>query len=188
MMALAALAVATIAWLQSPDALTGSEAVAAAEAALDAAGVEGARVDPDPELGRYTRGSRRDAISVWKTSASVDGGELQLWLAEDDGEPVFLDDRAPDGSTQMLTEAQFRTLADHSENPAADRWVRRNIVLTVAAAAVALVAVRVTAAASRIPRITFRRPRMRPRRRSGPIVEPPSRRRDRPLQAQQETW
>lgn len=201
-LALVALGVVTVAWLQSPDDLTRHDAVRVAEGAFDAAGVDGALVDPDAEAGRYVPGDDRRGIAVWKTSATVEGGTVQLWLARSDGESVFLDDRAPDGSSQLLTESQFRLLADHFENPAVDRQVRRNMVLTVAAAAVALVAVRVTAATSRPGPVRWpaRRRRRAPeatrrdrRRARRPLTARPARsapptRPNRPLRAEQESW
>lgn len=139
--ALVAVLVTAVGWLQSPDALTGDEAVVAAKEAFAAAGLDDAVVRPRPEPGDYSTGDDGPQVPVWKTFAELDEGTVELWLAKSDGESVFLDDRTPDGSSQLLSDAQFEQLADHYENPALGRQVRRNIVLTLAAALLALVGV-----------------------------------------------
>src|SRR3546814_1791254 len=78
-----------------------------------------------------------DVCSSDLTVATLDGGgTISLWLAQDDGEPVFLDDRSPSGATQLLSEAQFDALADHEPDVGGERLLR-NIVLTVAAGFIA---------------------------------------------------
>ncbi len=140
-MGAAAVAVVALGWLQDPAPITAAEAVRAAQGAYEAAGLRDAVVSTRPDAGTYvsTTGER---IPVWKTEARFDGGTIRLWLARADAESVFLDDRAPDGASQLLTEPQFHALADHYENPAMRPHVRRNLVLTLAAACVALVALR----------------------------------------------
>lgn len=169
-LALAALVVVTVGWLQSPDELTRAEAVASARSAFAAAGLRDAVIDPTPTKGRYVTAGDPDGVDVWKTSARLDGGSVELWLARSDGESVFLDDRAPDGSSQLLTDRQFRQLAEHYDNPAVSRQVRRNVVLTLGAALVALLAVRLGVAATQpgaLRRPHLRRPQLRrPRLRS----------------------
>jgi hypothetical protein len=136
---LVGIGVVAVGWLQSPDHITAAEAVAAAESAYAAAGLRGAVVDPHPDAGEYAAVTGHEPIDVWETVATLDGGTVQLWLSRADGESVFLDDRAPDGGSQLLTDSQFQQLADHYENPAIGRQVRRNLVLTLAAALVMLV-------------------------------------------------
>lgn len=138
-LALVAVLTAALAWLQNPHHITASEAVRAAERAFAAAGLRGAEVSPHPVAGVHV-GARNDRVAVWKTEAAIDDGTVQLWLARSDGESVYLDDRAPDGASRLLTEAQFERLAAFYENPAVRRQVQRNIVLTIAAALVAAVA------------------------------------------------
>lgn len=139
--ALVAVVVTAVGWLQSPSALTGDEAVAVAKEAFAAAGLADAVVRSRPEPGDYSPGGDAAEVPVWKTFAELDDGTVELWLAKADGESVFLDDRTPDGTSQLLSQAQFEQLADHYENPALARQVRRNVVLTLAAALVALVGV-----------------------------------------------
>jgi hypothetical protein len=136
-----AVAITTAGWLQAPDELTRAEAVAAATSAFEAAGVEGAIVQPRATAGVYPASDGSAPIEVWKTVADLEDGTVELWLARADGQSVFLDDRTPDGTSQVLSDAQFEELARHHENPAVPRQVRRNLVLTVAAALVALVGV-----------------------------------------------
>lgn len=135
-----ALVVTAVGWLQAPDGITGAEAITAARGAFVAAGLTDGVVRPQAEPGDYPAGPGRSPIPVWKTFADVGGGTVELWLARSDGESVFLDDRTPDGTAQLLSEAQFDVLADHYENPALGRQVRRDLALTAAAALVALVA------------------------------------------------
>jgi hypothetical protein len=144
---LAALAAVTLGWLQNPDHITASEAVGAARSAYIAAGLHGAVVNPHPAAGVYVAHDGGTRVPVWKTKTALRGGKVELWLSRVDGESVFLDDRAPDGASQLLTDTQFRRLADHYENPAATRQIHRNLVLTAAAALIALLAVRLTVVA-----------------------------------------
>lgn len=141
LLGLAAILTAAVAWLQRPDDITAAEAVRAAEGAFEAAGLDGSLVDPDPVAGSYDAGEDQAPLGVWKTSATLEEGTVELWLSRDDGEPVFLDDRTPDGTAQILTDAQFRAIGDHVENPALGRQVRRNLVMTLAAALVVGLAV-----------------------------------------------
>jgi len=139
---LVALVAVAIGWLQSPDQISAADAVTVASHSFRAAGVRGAVVDPSPAAGVYEPPAGGSKVPVWKTTTKVKGGTIKLWLTRADAESVFLDDRAPDGAAQLLTDAQFTTLADHYENPAVGRKVRRNLLLTVAAALIVLLAVR----------------------------------------------
>ncbi len=134
LLGLVAIAVAGAAWLQQPDGITGPEAIRAATGAFEAAGLQDASVELRAVPDTYEAGGDRKPIAVWRTSATVEEGTVELWLAREDGEPVFLDDRNPDGTAQLLTDEQFSAIGDHFENPALDRQVRRNLVLTLAAA------------------------------------------------------
>jgi hypothetical protein len=136
-----AIAVAGAAWFRQPASITGPEAIRAATGAFEAAGLQDAAVELRAEADTYEAGGDGKPVPVWRTSATVDGGTVELWLAREDGEPVFLDDRNPDGTAQLLTDEQFEAIADHFENPALGRQVRRNLVLTVAAALILALAV-----------------------------------------------
>lgn len=147
-LALVAVCAAAVAWLQNPDHITASEAVRAAERAFAAAGIRGAVVDPHPAAGVHVdAGGGR--VAVWITDAQLGGGTVQLWLARSDGASVYLDDRAPDGASHLVTKSQFERLDAFYENPAVARQVRRNIVLTLAAALLAAIAAGVAVTTSR---------------------------------------
>jgi hypothetical protein len=163
-------------WLQAPDDLTATEAVRAARSAYAAAGLHDVEVEGEAVSGTYNPGGGDEPVPVWLTSATLGGGSIALWLARADGEAVYLDDRTPDGARQLLTEDQVQALGDHDGSPAVDRQVRRNLVLTVAAALVLLVAVSHARSAARplpLPLATSaKEPRDRPLppRPRGPLV------------------
>lgn len=136
-----AIAVAGAAWFRQPESITAREAIRAATGAFEAAGLQDAAVELRAVPDTYDAGGEREPVSVWRTSATVDEGTVELWLAREDGEPVFLDDRNPDGTAQLLTDEQFEAIGEHFENPALGRQVRRNLVLTVAAALILALAV-----------------------------------------------
>lgn len=163
---LVAVVVVAVGWLQSPADISAAEAVRAARGAFRSAGVDEARVDPDPRAGTYHPADGGAPLAVWRTSTDVPGGSVELWLAREDGEPVFLDDRSGDGAVQLLSDAQFEAIAQRYENPANDRQIRRNLALTTAAALVAATAVQ----------WDLQRARLRRRRRVGGVRLSSSRR------------
>jgi hypothetical protein len=128
-----ALGAVAAAWLQDPDPVTADQAVGVAERAFAAAGLPDAVVDGSPIAGVYTSPERGRRIEVWRTTAAIDGGDVELWLARADGEAVYLDDRTADGSAQLLTEEQFEALADHEDEPNLGSHLRRNVAITAAA-------------------------------------------------------
>lgn len=177
-LALVAVLTAALAWLQNPHHITANESVRAAERAFAAAGLSSAKVSPHPAAGLHV-GARGERVAVWKTEAELEDGTVQLWLARSDGESVYLDDRAPDGASRLLTDAQFDRLDAFYENPAVRRQIRRNIVVTIAAALVVALAACVGATTSTpAPAATPPRsvPPARPRRsqplRAQPIRSP----------------
>lgn len=127
------------AWLEPTPALEATDAVAVAEAALSEAGVD-ATVDPDPGRGTYTTSAGQE-VEVWKVLASVGDGLVAIWVAVDDGMPVFLDDRAPGGEGQVLPDHAVASIADHRANPVRDRRIGRNLAATLAALVLAAAAV-----------------------------------------------
>ena len=133
LLGLVAIALVGVAWLQRPDHITAGEAVRAATGAFRAAGLEDASVELRAVADTYDPGDEQPSVEVWKTNATLEGGTVELWLSREDGEPVFLDDRTPDGAAQLLTDDQFREIGDHFENPALGRQVRRNLLVTLAA-------------------------------------------------------
>lgn len=134
LLGLVAIALAGAGWLQEPEDITAREAVRAAAGAFDAAGLEDASVSLRAVADTYDPGEGRPVVAVWKTTATLEDGSIELWLSRKDGEPVFLDDRTTNGAAQLLTDDQFRAIADHYENPALGRQLRRNLVVTLAAA------------------------------------------------------
>jgi hypothetical protein len=138
-----AVACTATAWLRPVEELTAADAVEVARSALSAGGVD-ARVDPAPGSGTYTTSDGQD-VEVWKVLADVDGGLVAVWVARDDGAPVFLDDRAPGGEGQVLSDEAVLAISDHRGSPAHDRRLRANVAVTAAAVVLAAVAVQVTA-------------------------------------------
>ncbi len=134
LLGLVAIALAGVGWLQEPDDITAGEAVRAAAGAFDAAGLEDASIELRAVAATYEPGEDRPEVAVWKTTARLEDGAVELWLSRKDGEPVFLDDRTSDGAAQLLTDEQFRAIGDHYENPALGRQLRRNLLVTLAAA------------------------------------------------------
>ena len=191
----AAVALATVGlgWIQNPDGITAAEARSAAEDAFRATGLEHAVVGRHPTKDVYVAVEGDSPIDVWKTSAAFAGGTVELWLARSDGESVFLDDRSPDGSSQLLTDAQFRKLAGHFDNPAVGRQVRRNVFLTGAGALIMLLALALAAPDARAPATRalsgragasrFGLIRRRRAARTAMTLVPSVQRRDRPLRA-----
>lgn len=131
---LVAIGLTAAAWLQQPEDISAGEAVRAATGAFRAAGLEDASVALRAVADTYDTGDDQPPVEVWKTKATLEDGTVELWLSREDGEPVFLDDRTADGAAQLLTDAQFREIADHFENPALGRQLRRNLLVTLAAA------------------------------------------------------
>jgi hypothetical protein len=171
-----AIGATLLGWLQAPDELTATEAVRTARSAYAAAELDDVEVEVEAVSGTYNPGGGDERVPVWLTSATLDGGSIALWLARADGEAVYLDDRTPDGAGQLLTEDQVQAIGDHDGSPAVDRQVRRNLVLTAAAALILVVAASHARSAARPLPIPIanpaKEPRARPRppRPRGPLV------------------
>ena len=185
-----ALGAVATAWMQDPDPVTADQAVGIADRAFDAAGLPGAAVDDTPIAGVYTSAERGRRIEVWRTTAAIDGGDVELWLARADGEAVYLDDRTADGSAQLLTDDQFEALADHDDDPNLGSHLWRNVAITAAAVLLLALALRLERSgdgADGAPRAGRLRRVLRLRRGAAapdPLpgsLEPP--RRERPLRA-----
>ncbi|MFZ6004358.1 MAG: hypothetical protein ACOYXM_10555 [Actinomycetota bacterium] len=173
-----ALASVAIGWLQYPSHITAAEARAVAKGAFEAAGVD-AVIDPEPTLGFFTAEGDDERVRVWRTSAEIDGGIVELWVQRSDGLAVFIDARTPDGSRELLTEDQFARIERFADNPAEGRQIRRNVALTAAAALIVVITIRVLDASTRLPSWT---PALRPP--LGPTAPPGPGARQRPLRAQ----
>jgi hypothetical protein len=137
-LALVALAVAGTAWWEDVPPLTAADAVTATQDAFDGAGVE-ADVATDPV--RTTYASRtRDPVDVWAVRATVRAELVQVQLTRDGAHPVAIDDRSLDGSTYVLSDLEYETLAAHVDDPARTRRVQRNVTITIAAVLVVALA------------------------------------------------
>jgi hypothetical protein len=122
-----------VAWLQDPPPLDRSDAREVARVALEHAGFDDVEVRPRVRPGTYTS-EAYDGVEVWKTRSRVQGGVVELFIARADGLIVLLGDPHPDGQGWLLTDEQYERLRQVDENPARDRWLRRNVAVTAAAA------------------------------------------------------
>ncbi|MFP5257294.1 MAG: hypothetical protein ACLGI8_15760 [Acidimicrobiia bacterium] len=138
-----AVTCAATAWLRPLPELDADDAVEVARSAFAAGDVE-ARIDPAPGSGTYTTSAGED-VEVWKVLADLDGGRVAIWIARDDGQLVFLDDRAPGGAGQVLSDSTVAAIGSHRDNPVRDRHLRDNLAVTAAAVALVIVAVQVAA-------------------------------------------
>jgi hypothetical protein len=154
-LAVVAIAAVGLAWLQDVPEISAHDAVRAAEHAFQRAGLD-ATVEGDPVRAVYASRSH-DPVDVWAVQATVQTGSgstepVQLRLARAGAQPVSIDDRSLDGSAYVLSDDEYATVAGNVDDPARARTVRRNIVLTIAAAlvvALALVHAATTAASKR---------------------------------------
>ena len=133
-LAAAAILVVGAGWQQDVPELTATDAVDAAEGALRDAGLD-ATVEPDPVPTVYASRTR-DPVAVWAVRATVRSEPIQLQLAREDAQPVALDDRSLDGTAYVLSDLEYQAVVAHVEDPARDRVIWRNVLLTVAAALV----------------------------------------------------
>lgn len=137
-----ALGALLVGWLQPPADLTKADAREVAERALEHVGIDEVVVADRVEAGRFLRDDE-ELIPVWRASATVEGfdGTVTLEVDRDDGSLVHLDDRSRDQSARLLSDDEFARFDGYATNPAQDRRLRRNLLLTLAAAAVAFTAV-----------------------------------------------
>jgi len=138
-LAAVAIGAVAVAWLQDVPTISGEDAVTAAEEALEGAGLD-VEVQPDPVLTTYTPRSS-DAVDVWAVRAIVRSEPIELRLAVAGADPVAIDDRSLDGSTYVLSEVEYETVAGGVDDPARARAVRRNISFTCAAVLVVALAI-----------------------------------------------
>jgi len=137
--AVVAIGAVAVAWLQDAPEISAQEAVTAAEAALQQAGVE-ATVEPDPLLTTYTPQSD-EPIDVWAVRATVRAEPIELRLATAGAHPIAIDDLAPDGASYILSELEYESVARSLDDPAHTRAIRRNISFTCAAVLVVALAI-----------------------------------------------
>ncbi len=139
--AAAVVAVGSVAagWLEEAPELTAADAVEATQAAFDDAGLD-ASVQTDPVRATY-ESRAREPVAVWSVLVTVREEPVQLQIARSGARPIAIDDRTLDGSAYVLSELEYESVADHVDDPALARTVRRNIVLTLAAVAVVALAI-----------------------------------------------
>jgi hypothetical protein len=147
--ALAAVAVLVVGvgWQEDVPELTASDAVDATEDALRGAGLE-ATVEPDPVPTVYAS-LTRDAVEVWSVQATVRAEPIELQLARAGAQPVALDDRTLDGTAYVLSDDEYQTVVSKVDDPARQRVIRRNVLLTLAGALVIALALALAATTPR---------------------------------------
>jgi hypothetical protein len=172
--ALVALVALLLAWLQDAPDLTADDARTVTRRSLEGIGFEAVRVAPDPDRRPYEPATG-PPVDAWRTTATVEGGTVELWVSVSDGDALFLLDRTDDETDQLLTDEQFTELSELRFTPSADRLVRRNLWATVAAGAIVLTGVGlVTLPAEGVTNV-----------RAAPAIRPPRTvRPSRPLQAE----
>jgi hypothetical protein len=126
-----AIGAVVVAWSQPMPDLTAEDAVTATEGALAGAGVDGV-VDNDPRREVYASRSRAP-VDVWTVRALVREAPIEVRLARAGAQPVEIDDRTLDGTTYVLSQAEYEAVARHVDDPSRARAVWRNVVLTFAA-------------------------------------------------------
>ncbi len=130
-MALVALGSVAAAWSEDPPELTASDAAHAAEAAFEDSGLD---ASPRGEPFRTTYATRsRAPVDVWSVLVSVRDELVQVQITRSGAHPVAIDDRALDGSSYVLSDVEYESVARHVDDPALVRAVRRNVAVTLAA-------------------------------------------------------
>ena len=123
-----------VAWFQDPPELTAEDAADATEGAFADAGLDAAlRGEPSPST--YAR-QDRDPVEVWLVLVAVRDELVQVQLTRSGANPVLIDDRTIEGSEFVLSDSEYESVADHVDDPTLARTVRRNLVITLAAALV----------------------------------------------------
>lgn len=90
--------------------------------------VETETTEAEPTLG--------PEVPVWVVVVSVDGNEIEMKVDDEDGQLVYVDDLiGEDDSERALDDEQWSEIRVYRDDHA-DRWVRRNIAGSIAAAAV----------------------------------------------------
>jgi hypothetical protein len=129
-------------WLARAPALDRADARELTRRVLGEAGFDDVAVSADVIAARHQPAAGGDPVDVWRTVASVDsGGTVVLDVDRHRGRAVYLDDLTADGTSQLLDDAQYRTVDDYRYNPPLDERLRRNGFASVAALAIVGVAV-----------------------------------------------
>lgn len=121
-------------------ALTADEAVTFTREALSSVGAQRVEVSNDVRAETFTP-EGRDPIAVWVVPATVSDQPLELYVAQQGGRAVNLDDALPDGGF-VLTEEQFAALEQFRLDLAGQRVAeQRRIPATAAGVLVVVVGV-----------------------------------------------
>ena len=126
-------------WVGDPAPLDRAAARSAVRSAYEDAGL--AAVVGEPTRGVHDLGDGR-SVEVWKTTAELPAGNIELWIRVVDGQAVYLDDRSSDGTASLLADEDVEAIEADLEGLPWERHVRRNVPLTVGAALVALLGAR----------------------------------------------
>ena len=129
-----------VAWQQDRPDLDADDARAYTENALEHLGFGKVVVAPRVAATVYNPQSGGEPIRVWQTAATVEGGRVQLLVQRDAGVAVFVEDRTSDGTEQLLTDEQFRELAEYEHDSPLDDHIRRNVIASIAGVLVVAVA------------------------------------------------
>lgn len=133
-----ALGAAVASWFTPRPDLEAGDAADTAVGAFEAVGLEGSPGEPI-ERTRHSP-AEGDAVDVWVVPLEVDGEEVETRVLVDAGQLVYVDDRVgPDRQERLLTDAQFRTIAEYRDDVTLDDWVARNGAATAVAALIAAV-------------------------------------------------
>jgi len=136
----AALGAAGAAWFTPTPELEADDAVDVARVALAKVGVASDLVRPPEEGVHETKDG--EEVEAWFIPLAVDaGGEserIELRVQRSAGRVIYVDDRiGPDDEERLLSQEQFEALGDHRDDSRSDRWVTRNLLAAVGAAAIA---------------------------------------------------
>ncbi len=133
-----ALGAAVASWFTPRPDLDAADAVDTAVGAFAEIGLE---VSPGAPIERMQHSpAAGDPVAVWAVPVDVDGDEIETRVLVDSGQLVYVDDRVgPDRQERLLTDDQFRAIAEYRNDVTLADWVTRNLAATVAAAIVALV-------------------------------------------------
>lgn len=126
-----AIGAAVAAWLTPRIEM---DAAVAGDVALDA--LASAGIDAATVVGTPTEGVHHDDVPVWIVTLDVAGDEIEMRVGDDMGQLVYVDDLVgEDGTERALTEDEWSDVEVY-EHDHQGRWIVRNVVASVAAAAI----------------------------------------------------
>lgn len=136
----AALGAAGASWFTPTPEIDADDAVDVARVALAQVGVASELVRAPEEGVHETK--RGEDVDAWFIALAVDADgsseQIELRVQRSAGRVVYVDDRiGDDDSERLLSQEQFEALGDHRDDSRSDRWVTRNLLAAVSAAAIA---------------------------------------------------